>query len=108
MIFSYTQLCFLPDSYKGMPLLSTEEDLIDLNNKFQTHLTEYSLRCERQDIAHEKNMEAISKLTKSTQGLVDTWVTVRSLQKLMSWLSSFAVLGVLIAWLHSKFPALFN
>lgn len=107
MIYSYTQACFLPDCFKEIPPLSTEEDLIELNSKLETHLTEYTLRCERQDIAHEKNMEAISELAKSTKDIVDAWTTARNLQRFVSWLSSFAVMGAVIAWLHSKFPSLF-
>ena len=69
------------------------------------HRSEYLERQLHQDIAHEKNMIAISKLTESTQGVVDAWSTANNFQKFAAWLSKFAVLVALIAWIVNKIPA---
>lgn len=72
-----------------------------LRSKFEDHLIEhrirnkdYELRQERQDTKHEQNMEAIAKLTKATQGVVDAWSVVTGIQKFLKWVSGFAVIGV--------------
>lgn len=44
----------------------------------------------------------LDKLTVSTQGIVDVWSAGRTIQKAVKWLSSFAVIGTLIAWWSGK------
>ena len=57
--------------------------------------------------AHSRNMEAIAALTKATEGLVEAWCAVNTMQRFLKWLSSFAILGGVAAWAITKlFPHL--
>jgi len=75
-----------------------EEHLV----QYRLHREEYLDRQAHQDEAYEKNLEAIAALTKATQGLVDSWVVVLSVQKFIKWLSGFAVIGGFITYLIAK------
>jgi len=66
--------------------------------EYATHRSEYLERQVHQDKLQSNNMEAIDKLTKATQGLVDTWLIANGIQKFFKWLSGFAFLGVIISW----------
>lgn len=50
--------------------------------------------------AQELNASNIAHLTESTQGVVDAWVVANGLQKFIKWVSSFAIIGGIIAWLN--------
>ena len=80
-------------------------ELARLNRRFEDHLDDYRehvsddlVKHARQDEMHEQNMEAISALTKSTQGVVDGWVFANNVQRFIKWLSGFAVFAGLISW----------
>ena len=82
-----------------------------LKLRFDNHMTQhridaidYEARQVRQDECHEKNMEAIDKLTKATSGLVTAYSTADNLQKFIVWLSKFSILGGALYWLASKVP----
>lgn len=92
-------------------MASDLEEIVALRERFETHLeehridaVEYAERQVRQDIAHEKNMEAIAKLTEATQQVVDAWEVAIGISKLIKYLASFASLGIFLIWIVSKLP----
>lgn len=82
--------------------------LVELETKVDNHLTEYDKRCKRQDEAYDKTMEAINKLTESTQGIVEAWTAANSFQRFIKWVSSFAVVGAVITWFYTNLPNFFK
>lgn len=89
------------------------EEIIELKARFEHHLeghkedsVKYAERQLKQDLAHEKNLEAIAELTKATQGLVDAWTTAGNVQKFIKWVSTFAIIGASLVWLYSIFSKL--
>lgn len=103
------------DTVKRDSNLTCEDELRELKARIEAHLedyrehtSEYDERCKTQDKLYKNTMEAIDKLTQSTQGVVDAWVTARNLQRFVKWLSSFTIVAIAIGWLATKFPSLFN
>lgn len=91
--------------------MTPQEEIAKLDKKLTTHIKEHSDHVReqyeinvRQDAAFLKNMEAIAALTKSTQVLVDACVAVSSFRKFLKWLSGFAIVGGVIAWLSENLP----
>jgi len=72
-------------------------------DEFRMHIYEDDIREERLIRAQEKNTANIEKLTQATQGLVDAWTAANLFTRFVKWLSSFAIVGALIAWLDAKF-----
>lgn len=90
---------------------SNKEEINNLKRRLETHMEEHRLdekeyvaRQLKQDLAHEKNMEAIDKLTKAVQPLVDGVVVMVALQKVVKWASGFAFLGVIIYMITGHNP----
>lgn len=50
--------------------------------------------------AQELNATNIAELTIATQGVVEAWTVANGLSKFLKWLSSFAVIGGIWAWLN--------
>lgn len=71
--------------------------------EFELHRAEMEETHRHHNELCEKNIEAIAKLTESTQGLVDAWTTASNLQKFVKWISGLAVVGTTIAWLIKNF-----
>lgn len=99
--------------------MATESDEISmlktrLDNhieEYRAHISDYTERQFRQDIAHEKNIVAIAELTqdikdltKATQGIVDAFKAAGQFQKFVKWLSSFVVVVGFLLWVLSKLP----
>ena len=81
------------------------EEIKRLRKRFEQHMSEHRLdeadyiaRQLKQDLASDKNLEAIAKLTESVKPLVEGVIVLVVLQKLIKWLSGFAFLGVIISW----------
>ncbi len=49
-----------------------------------------------------KLTEQQTKLTESTQGLVDVWHAGKTLQKVAKYLSSLAIVGIAFKWLWER------
>lgn len=82
-----------------------------LNRRFEDHLLEeqlyrkeYLLRQERQELNHEKNMEAIAALAEATKGVVEIWKVANSLQRFFRWLGGFSALAVILTYIFTHFP----
>lgn len=76
-----------------------EVDIYVTKCEFDMHKIEIEELHKRHNEMYEKNMEAIAKLTESTQGVVDAWTTANNLHKFTKWLSGFAIVGIVITWL---------
>jgi hypothetical protein len=74
-----------------------------INEKLEQHLEDCEQKEQRQDDLYEKTMEAIEKLTHSTQGVVDAWVFANMFHKFVRWASGFSVLAVAGVFLYDKF-----
>ncbi len=90
----------------------TSAELAKLTERLEKHLIqhredfdEYTQRQFKQDMAQEKNLEAISNLNKAVQPLVDGVTMFVVAQKLVKWLSGFAFLGGAIAWVVTFFTS---
>ena len=71
--------------------------------EFEMHKIDMEETHRRYNELYEKNMEAIAKLTESTQGVVDAWSTANNLHKFIKWLSGLAVVGTAFTWLAKTF-----
>ena len=71
----------------------------DTAEKLDAHLIEYTQHRAEYLERQQHNMEAIDKLTKATQGLVDAWTVANNIQRFFKWLSGFAFLGIVISWI---------
>ena len=87
-------------------------DIKNLGRRLDDHLVEHKLynadyeaRQKAQDKKHEQNMDAISKLTAATKDVVDAWKVASGIQKFIKWLSGFAVIGAVLAYMSKHFPA---
>lgn len=85
-----------------------DADLQELNCKFDLHIAETRQKEKEIFAAIEKNNENIDKLAEATQGLVEAWRTLISLQKATKWVAGFAVLIVFFEWVATKIPFLTN
>lgn len=56
----------------------------------------------------EKLVEITDELSKATQGVVQAWETANALQRFLKWASSFAVIGVIVAWLWDQLLTYFK
>ncbi len=75
-------------------------------DEYRMHTLEEAQKEDRLIRAQLQNTENIKLLTEATKGMVDAWTAANSFQKLIKWLSSFAVLGFVISWVSSKFSSL--
>jgi hypothetical protein len=87
-------------------IIQLRKDMEEDRARFSLFLQAYIDRQKQQDIAHERNMEAIletnrnvASLATSISGLVEAWTVAIGFNKFLKWLSSFAVLSGLLAWL---------
>ena len=90
--------------------MAENEELIKIQRRLEDHLEAYrdnNYTNEARHLKHEemykKNMEAIDKLAATTQGVVDAWIFANSFHRFVKWLSGFAFLGGIIAWLQHTF-----
>ena len=98
-----------------MSLEECNSELGILRERLDDHLERYNMdreeriRFEEQIlVATQRNSEGIEKLTKSTQGLIDSWIMITGIRKLLVWLASIGGLGWLTTWVHQKFPSLLD
>ena len=77
-----------------------------LQKRLDDHIEKYEVdrrnddtRWEHMVEAQQQNTLAINQLTDSTRQLVEAWQTTSSLGRFAKWLSGFAVLGGIVAWL---------
>lgn len=94
--------------------LPEDIDIIKLRQDLDTHLEDYAMhkdeilnKAELIARAQEANIVAIAALTKATAGVVEAWVVIEGFHRFVKWVSSFAVLGVILSWVVSKLPANF-
>lgn len=90
--------------------MSDNEEVIKLQRRLEQHLDTYrndafiiEARFVKHEAMQEKNLEAIDRLTATTQGVVDAWVFANGFHRFIKWLSGFAFLGGAIAWLQHTF-----
>lgn len=96
--------------------MNSQEEIKALRDRLDKHLesyqadtVKYTERQLRQDIAHAQSMEAIDKLTKATQGVVDAWVIANGFSRFLKFLSSFVILGGILTWIATKItPEIFK
>lgn len=74
-----------------------KKEVTELRLKFEKHLLEHTHMEEMQEIKYSNLVDALQKLTESTQGLVDAWKVADTVQRLGKWFSGFAGFGVLIS-----------
>lgn len=84
-----------------------ERDMIMLTQRFEEHLIECAQANEATDArldklisAQELNASNIAELTEATKGVVEAWTVANGLSKFLKWLSSFAIIGGIVAWLN--------
>ena len=87
------------------------DEIKKLRKRFEKHMDEhrideldYNSRQLKQDLAQASTMEAIDKLTKAVQPLVDGITVLVVLQKLVKWASGFAFIGIVISWFSGYNP----
>jgi hypothetical protein len=85
--------------------------LDDHINEFHAHVASENERWDHLIDVTERNTESITKLAKSTEGLVDIYRTGNSviragvtMGRFVKWLSSFAVIGYIISWAVEHWP----
>tara|TARA_R110000824_G_scaffold313775_2_gene500556 strand:+ start:2476 stop:2766 length:291 start_codon:yes stop_codon:yes gene_type:complete len=90
-----------------MPELNEEVTMQVLTNRLEAHLKSHEVlakeldeRIERVIRAQELNATNIADLTTATQGVVEAWTVANGLSKFLKWLSSFAIIGGIYAWLN--------
>lgn len=78
--------------------------------EFRSHVVEEHDRWDTFIKVQEENTigltvlaESVKAHAKATEGLVETWRTVSALQRFIKWVSSFAIIGVAIAWVADEF-----
>ncbi len=88
-----------------------DKDIILLQRRLDDHIEQFNSHVaeENDRWAHlidvtERNTESITKLAKSTEGLVDAWVTTNNVGRFIKWISGFAFLGAIGAWLVQHWP----
>jgi len=92
------------------------DELAALTRRFEDHLEDYRVHIAEDDARYKmiidlqrKNTEAISHLTKSTQGLVDSWRFAKSFTAFARWLSTITIMGVAFIWLYKSVgPTIFK
>lgn len=84
-----------------------EKEMAILTQRFEEHLIECAqkdaavdARLDKLIEAQEMNASNIAHLTEATNGVVEAWTVANGLSKFLKWLSSFAILGGIIAWLN--------
>ena len=87
-----------------------DEEVIILRREFEQHVKEEHERWDHLIKITEANAEAVSELTKSTQGIVDTWQAAEGVVKVGSalgrlgkWLAGLAFIGTFFTLLFDKF-----
>jgi len=95
--------------------MENRDNLVALNKKLDQHLNDhkvyevtYEARCVKQEEESRRTIEAIEKLTKATTEIVEAWRVVKGIQKFVKWASTFTAIGLLLSWLHYKFPTVFG
>ncbi len=95
--------------------MENRDSLVDLNRKLDQHLNDhkvhevtYEARCVKQEEESKRTIAAIDKLTQATTDIVEAWKVARGVQKFVKWASTFAAIGVILSWLHTKFPTVFG
>lgn len=94
-------------------------DIIKLRREFEEHVTmaadrhEEMLKLNEQTVlicktSNEECLKSIQELTIATKGVVDGWTVLNGFHRFVKWLSSFAVLGAIGAWVVDKFPTWFS
>lgn len=74
----------------------SEKDMLVLTQR----LDDQDARLDKLIQAQELNATNIAELTIATQGVVEAWTVANGLSKFLKWLSSFAVIGGIWAWLN--------
>jgi len=89
--------------------MSDSQKTLSLQERVELHIEwcnaktkEYQARCEMDDARHQQTVDAIEKLTATTQGVVDAWVFANTFHRFIKWLSGFAILVAVAAWLSNK------
>lgn len=94
-----------------------DAEVIRLRRRFDKHLDEFRLYVVEQEhinaehrLAQELTSRNINDLlkalelqAKSTEGLVEAWVSVNFFRKAIIWASGFSGIGVFIAWYNEWF-----
>tara|TARA_R110000803_G_scaffold16073_5_gene44197 strand:+ start:3154 stop:3441 length:288 start_codon:yes stop_codon:yes gene_type:complete len=86
---------------------SVEKLMQVLSDRLECHIKECNTReldvddrLDKLIQAQELNATNIAKLTEATNGVVEAWTVANGLSKFLKWLSSFAIIGGIAAWLN--------
>ena len=69
-----------------------------VEHRLSVHIEEEEKKWTELREAQERNTVSIKELTEATKPLVDALVAVNAFHRFIKWASSFAVVGVVIAW----------
>tara|TARA_R110000803_G_scaffold210114_1_gene281090 strand:+ start:2769 stop:3029 length:261 start_codon:yes stop_codon:yes gene_type:complete len=78
----------------------TDVDMHNRLTKCEADMIAQSDNLDRLIKAQELNAANIADLTKATNGVVEAWTVANGLSKFLKWLSSFAIIGGIWAWLN--------
>lgn len=92
------------DKGKGQDELTTIHHRLDEQYKLIVdHIAEDRIQYEQQMKLSNSNLEAIAKLTASTQDVVNAWSTANNLQKFIKWIGGFSLLIAAVTWYIKNF-----
>jgi len=90
---------------EGVTKMEALENKVDtLTGEFAVFREDENLRWDRHLEAMERNSEQIQQLAEATKGIVEAWTTANAFQRFVKWLSSFSIIGVVIAWIYHNLP----